>query len=602
MQNIKNFNFNKLDVILSNSDYWDFFLASDARSSEPTIITSGACLVSYFDFNNPDIYSSGSTSANTISSLIEWTGATNTGYTFSTIGLTGIDNGLVPYVKYSSDTSNLALLSALTGSTLVIPANDGRLHLNRVTGSTGAFIYPIDILNDVGGDYGQFCGGFYQGYYKIDGSTYDVLPNRVHKAWVAEFWLKKDETSCSGYTGTTLNDDYPDNKGFFFYMGSRAENKFWNRFDGVDSGCTSGCTMPSGCTDTLSSWCTIPKETDILIGDSANTITLYPNQITTEYITNPFLIYGRAWSGSTGTGSTRCGTCGSYSGLGNKLACNYDGTPIKITKPVTVVTNTTNPFLIYGRAGSGTTRCGNCGSNSDTGYGTQTICSFSGFNESIEFNDLDYNLDIIDNALGFRIKDDGSIGYRLLTFTGHCSGTTYISGVTIEEGYSASGMVSDNVWTSVIIRFSANEYFNDCDLIERGPRKGKLMFYINGKLKYVVNDFDELVARRLNDYYEKQVGVPFNISLGGGSQGLIETQTFDGRDIADLGLPIQENFTGTFIGGISQFKFNICDLYFNDIQNIYNEEVLRYYPQEEYMLLEDGSFILLENSYMLDLE
>ena len=75
---------------------------------------------------------------------------------------------------------------------------------------------------------------------------------------------------------------------------------------------------------------------------------------------------------------------------------------------------------------------------------------------------------------------------------------------------------------------------------------------------------------------EKQVAVPFNISLGGGSQGLLETQTFDGRDLADLGLPIEENFAGTFVGGISQFKFNLCDLYFDDIQNIYNEEVFRY--------------------------
>ena len=29
MGNIKNFNFNKLDLKLSNSDYWDFFLATD---------------------------------------------------------------------------------------------------------------------------------------------------------------------------------------------------------------------------------------------------------------------------------------------------------------------------------------------------------------------------------------------------------------------------------------------------------------------------------------------------------------------------------------------------------------------------------------------
>jgi hypothetical protein len=593
MNNIKNYNFNKLDLTLSNSDYWDFFLANSKAANGLTIISSGSCLVSLFDFNESSIFSSGSTSANTISSLIEWTGTTNTGYTFSTIGLTGIDNGLVLYIKDTLDTSNLGLLSALTGSSLVIPSNDGRLHLNKVTGSTGVYIYPIEVLNDIAGNYGQFCGGFYQGYYKIDGSTYEVLPTRVNKAWVAEFWLKQDSTKCSGYTGTTLNNTYPNNKGFFFYMGTRAENKFWNIFGGVDSGCTSGCTTSTGCTDTLSPWCTTIKESDISIGGGLSPITLYPNQTITEEITNNFLIYGRV-----GT-STTCNTCGGHvSGLGNKRVCNYDGSPIFLTTPKTIITNDTNPFLIYGRAGTGSTRCGNC-QNVITNYGKNTVCSFSGFSVSAQYDDLDYRLDTYDNALGFRIKDDGSIGYRLLTITGYCSGNTTVSGFTVVEEYSASGMVATNAWTSVIIRFSADEYYTDCDLIQKSARKGRLMFYINGKLKFTVNNFDEFIGRRLNDYMQKQVAVPFNISLGGGSQGLIETQTFDGRDIADLGLPIEQNFAGTFIGGISQFKFNICDLYFNDIQNIYNQEVLRYYPIEELLLLEDGTTFLLEDGNKL---
>ena len=43
------------------------------------------------------------------------------------------------------------------------------------------------------------------------------------------------------------------------------------------------------------------------------------------------------------------------------------------------------------------------------------------------------------------------------------------------------------------------------------------MFYINGKLKYVVDEFDEFIGRRLNEYKDKQICVPFNMSLGGGS-------------------------------------------------------------------------------------
>jgi hypothetical protein len=597
MGNIKNFSFNKLDLRLSNSEYWDFYLANDDSPVEARVITTGDCLVSIFDFTNSNIYSSGATSANTISSLVWWTGATNSGYTFSTIGLTGIDNGLVLFEKNSGDTSNLELLSALTGNTLVIPANDKRLHLNGVSGTTGQFIYPIDILNDTSGDYAQFCGGFYQGYYKIDGSTYQVLPTRVDKAWVAEFWLKKDEDPCSGYTSNTLNNMYPNNKGFFFYMGTRAENKFWNRFEGVDTGCTSACTVDTGCTDNLSYWCTLPKETDIFIGSGDTEISLSPNQIITNEITNPFLIYGRA-----GRVTRRCSSCGaSISGFGSKSVCDYDGKPIITKTPKTVKTNTQNPFLIYGRAGRVTRRCSSCGAN-PSGLGDETVCSFSGFEESIEYSNIDYNLDIIDNAIGFRIKDDGSIGYRMLTVTGTCSGTTYISGVTVEEKYSKLGLITNNLWTSVIIRYTT-DFYDDCKLKSGPKRKGKLMFYINGKLKFTVNNFSEFIARRLDEHMEKQVGVPFNFSLGGGSQGLIETQTFDGRDLDDLGLPIENNFAGTFVGGISKFKFNICDLYFDDIQNIYNSEVPQYLPTYGgFILQENGWYVLQENKFKIRLE
>ena len=136
-------------------------------------------------------------------------------------------------------------------------------------------------------------------------------------------------------------------------------------------------------------------------------------------------------------------------------------------------------------------------------------------------------------------------------------------------------MVSADTWSYIAIRFIM-PYMDECQLKSAKPRKGKLMFYINGRLKFVVNEFDEMVARRLQEYKSKQVGVPFNFSLGGGSQGLLESQTFDGLDMRDRGLPIEQNFAGTFIGAISQFKFNICDLAFCDIQYNYLMDSERY--------------------------
>jgi hypothetical protein len=622
MGNIKNFNFNNLDLKLSKSDYWDFYLANDDRGGNCDALLSGSCSVVWYDFNNTDIYVGDN--KETIYSLFSWTGATNTGYTLNTIGLTGIDNGLITFNKTIGDTTNQALLSALTESVLVIPSGDTRLVMNRVTGTTSNLNYDIDYgLDIISGSYAKFLGGFYQGYYKLDGTTYELLPTRVEHSWSTEFWIKPE---FSGETsGTTLNDLYPNNKGMFFYMGTRAENKFWNQWDGADTGCTSGCTS-SACTsgETVSEWCTIPKETDItLVGDYGIGIPLAPPQVEIDVITNNFLIYGRGhgsngprYTGDTGlvvidqpTGTTvnplncRCLGCGgSGDGLGSQTVCSYSGgTGIAVRRVRKTLTNEQNPFLIYGRAQKGSgCGCSGCAGSGDN-LGNETVCSFSGRTSPLET--MDYNLDIIDNAIGFRIKDDGSIGYRLLTVTGKCETINgervNITGVTIEENYSPSGAVKTDEWSYVVLKF-VTDYKSECDLTTAHKRKGKLMVYVNGKLKKVFDNFSEFIARRLDEHKLKQVGVPFNFSLGGGTQGLLESQTFDGLDPNDRNLPIETNFAGSFIGSISQFKFNICELkYCNIIQN-FNDGIPTYRPLDTNLLLqEDGDYLLLEDGYGL---
>ena len=639
MGNIRNFNFNKFDLKLSNSDYWDLFLAPDGSPIPPsTGLMSGSCFVVWYDFNNPSIYPDSATTASTIFSLVTWTGATNTGYTFNTIGLTGIDNGLVPYIKDPFDSSNQNLVQALTGSSLILASGDTRLIMTLVTGTTGQYVYPTQrIIDPTGtfGDYMQFCGGFYQGYYKIDGSTYEILPTRVNQAWAAEFWINPQDT-CSS-SGTTLNDVYSDNKGFFFYMGTRAENKFWNQFAGNDTGCTSACTVTSACTGStsISPFCTVLKESDItLIGDYGFGIPLNPPQVEIELITNQFLIYGQATdaraprltgatdtmilSAITNTSPGRHAGCNptspygylidngaacnmvSTDGLGTYQAWNYDGNGIPVAKQREVITDYRNPFLIYGRGSgfiSGNCACYYCTGPND-GLGKDTVCTYSGKTSLQGY--IDYNEDIIDNALGFRIKDDGSIGFRLLTVTGTCYTAStgerlYTSGVTVHEAYSAPNMVLPSQWQYVVIRFVTN-YMDDCDLKYAKPRTGKLMFYVNAKLKFIVDEFPEFVAKRLNEYRAKQVGVPFNFSLGGGSQGLIDSQTFDGLDMDDRGLPIEKNFGGSFIGGISQFKFNICDLDYAGIQYNYLNDAVRYGIQNTDLLLTEESYLLLQET------
>jgi hypothetical protein len=617
MGNIKNFNFNKLDLKLSNSDYWDFYLAND-EGPTPYCgpLSEGECFVVWYDFNNQNIYNNStptSINGDNIYSLVTWSGAVNTGYTFNTIGLTGLDNGLILFDKQSGDTSNQALLSALTGTTLVINSGDTRLNMHAVSGTTGNYVYPYEIMIDPNipnvGNFVNLYGGFYQGYYKIDGSTYEVLPTRVNQAWVAEFWLKNKRFSST--SGQTLNDVYPNNEGFFFYMGTRAENKFWNQWGGTDTGCTRDCV--TGCTEDVSEWCTIPKETEItIVGDYGLGISLAPPRTEIDLITNGFLIYGRTYDGRPEplTGVTIYNSATTinnnsvigidrYNGLGSQTACCYDGEGIAVSRIRETVTNTQNPFLIYGR-GSGIISSGDtCCDGPNDGLGSAMVPCFSGITS--DETSIDYNLDIIDNALGFRIKPDGSIGYRLLTVTGSCVTTgiesKYVSGVTITEEYSEAGLINQEDWYYVVIKFET-DYKTDCELKNIKGRKGNLKFYINGYLKFTVKDFDEFIARRLDEYKSKQVGVPFNFSLGGGSQGLIDSQTFGGLDLSDRGLPIEENFGGTFIGGISQFKFNICDMSLCQIRNNYVTEAPKYGVKDDNLIIiEDNGFILQEDGY-----
>ena len=562
MSNIINYTPNNLKMTLSNRYYWDFYLKNSAPSYEPyTGTTSGTCFVVDFDFNNPAIFSSGATSADTIYSTQTWSGAANSGVTATTVGLTGIDNGLITFDKLSADTTNQALLSALTASTLYIPSGETRFMMTRVTGMTEQYEYPMNFVTSTGttGDYMDLCGGFYQGYYKLDGFDYQVLPNRFNKGWVSEFWLNKSDDTCSGTTATTINDLYPNNKGFFFYMGTRAENKFWDVFDGINTGCTSACTTPIGCSGTVTTFCTVPKESQIVLSSG---VSLDPPETKEIKITNQFMIYHRGEATSTHYGV-------SYP-EGDK-APEFTGDSITITAVTQSLTDTRNPFLIY---------CNSCNSTGCSGGDScddsdcSTVCDYSG--RTAPSLALDYNLGVIDNAIGFRIKDDGSIGYRLLSVTGACSGDTYTSGVTVTEAYSASGMVTTNVWDNIAIRFYAYERMTDAELLCKGRRLGRLSIYVNGKLKLWVDDFLEIVPRRLDTNYQKQVAVPYNISLGGGSQGLLESMTFDGQDPDDLGLNIEKNFAGTFIGSISQFKFYACNLHWVDISNNYNQEKARY--------------------------
>jgi hypothetical protein len=121
---------------------------------------------------------------------------------------------------------------------------------------------------------------------------------------------------------------------------------------------------------------------------------------------------------------------------------------------------------------------------------------------------------------------------------------------------------------------------NDTWIDETKFRMGRLKIYINGRIFYVIEKFEEVIPRGLDTDKEKQVAVPFNMSWGGGTQGLHEnltlsacTATTEGFYIQDpecfpenilstttlnklkTHILLEENFAGTFDGAISQFRF-----------------------------------------------
>jgi len=483
MSNIKNYYFDNLKIRLNNSEYWDLFITSDQTGYDGSTlycesVMTGTNLTILIDFNDPNSYLN-----NVVKSLVSWEGAeiVSSGISICDYGITQID---------------VLNVTGLTGDTLIIMSSDTAFSATAVSGLT--YLYGFDTQSATTiGNYINLYGGFFQGFWKLQGYEYQVVPNKFLQGWSTEFWINHTPTAD---TTNTVNDLYPDNKGFIFYMGVRSENKFWNLFSG---------------------------ETGYTTCDGIYTISPSGNTIDPGDSINPFLKWNSCYqqvcvencsSGSSISGDCRCVYESDYPCASN---CKCDCTSL-------------SAYTVY---------------------------------------DKPHREDIIDNNIGIRIKDDGSIGYRFLTYSAECSGNTTINTFIVNEGYSVSGTVKSDTWEHVTIVFK--RYFkipvDDCDKFYEN-RKGKLMFFVNGYLKYIVHNFDEILFKGIDEIKEKSVGVAFNMSIGGGTIGLLETQTFNGPDIEDSGLDIETFFAGTFMGGISKFRFYNKPLDVTEIRCNYNSE------------------------------
>ena len=206
-----------------------------------------------------------------------------------------------------------------------------------------------------------------------------------------------------------------------------------------------------------------------------------------------------------------------------------------------------NYFLLFNRT---------CG-----GYTTDTIGSLID-EESRKYDILN---DLYRNAIAFQIDDDGRIGYKY--FVKDCDTD---DGYKIESEWSSIGVVKDDKWYTVTIKLlPIGKKYDECAENTSSSDKMIIVIYVNGKLKFKSKELPILNFKKLNDMYSKQEGVPFNISLGGGTQGLSDVIYLNYRKLPEYELPIEKEFAGTFIGFIKALRIYNCGISFSEItQNV----------------------------------
>ena len=587
--NIKNNSVRSLRFRCRNDEYYDFMLQRDECYG------GGAynnCIVAGIDANafdypigkqvsrddkngKPTVY------GGEIFSRATYGDSNNLGVTLNNIGLTGIDNG---FISYRRDLiTNREFYDMYTGTTYTVPVNS--LFLSPVSGNTDSFVYPMTFEEDCTGKYFSMKGGFFQGFFKLYGFDYQTLPSYIEDNWSMRFVLRR--RSDYPLEVNTINNLHKENNGIFFYMGTRAENKFWEKYNSVEDkaefllpsvfndGYFDDCyldnytTAPDytyyldNCEDTCCPfeseymedwdvWCPeyIERDLDLSEVDVDESLGIEVDkhgyyEIETD---NKFIFFNRTCTGFT------------VNNWEDEYEYSYDDcnnviTPKDKDKPVVVLTGITdnckeNKFITYNRTCTGKTV--------NTPY-------------QETYNEYDIFKDIKNNAFALRIDEDGRIGYKYGTAV--CD-EPHNYGVV--EEYSKPGIIPDNEWVTIDVRFEIlNTSYKQCFVDggqtvktipnNVGKRKMKIYIYVNGYLKLISKELDEFNFRELNDIYQKQEGVPYSISLGGGTLGLLETVSLNYYLTSQYCLPIERDFAGTFLGDIKLFEFSDC---FIDLQSM----------------------------------
>jgi hypothetical protein len=603
-QNINSHYYSKYKTKLNYGYNFDLTLSSDERDYDEEVVFSneiigendGNRLPIFFDLNNnltstqPFINFGDYISGNTLVSKNYYNPNNQdlscfTAYTGTCdIGLVGTDNGL--YTKMSGQT--LYYMMGVDDTYKFNPHyRDRRFKMHPITGYTQLpnvvfsgrpknTIYNIVYKNDVGGVgyYQELYGGFYQGFYKLNGYDYEVFPNRVNKGWTAEMLLKPridNEHFINNTTEEYLNNKYPNNSGTFFYFGTRSENKYYHNAGGSPQSDTGYTRTTSGLTCLQSCAC---SDTGVTNSDCVN---IYPN---TAFTINHNVDCDCGCVSTVKTPLPE--TDPKFDSLSNSLSLKFDGDPfnpricikyLKITGSCTTTGLCETTGVTFQTGATITEHCTTpiydiCNYNSCNSQTERWVMISAVFERYTTIEDCDL------------LNLGGLNDLRVVTTQSSIDGQSYklISPPETHLGSKLEPKIHK-------VRFN-KKWFDELDY-----RLGTLKLYVNGYLFYVIEDFEEIIPRELNTEKEKQVGVPYNLSFGGGTQGLHDHLIFSGcsnpngsytqdpelfpnnilsaTTLSGLSTNIllEQNFGGTFMGGISQFRMYVEPLGSPQIQH-----------------------------------
>lgn len=571
MANIKNNNYRKIDCRLINDNYMDFMVSKEEINTIQNL--SEACLATQLNFFNH--------TGRQVVSNVAWSGSIASDTILENIGYTGVDNGFISYEK--DRIANDEFLDLYVNSTFDLSTYNDKFFVTEVKGNGGRFVYPLEVKND----YTALKGGFYQGFFKIDGDKYQTLPHRIQNEWNFNITLRQQDYQISS---NTINKTYTENNGIFFFIGLRAENKFWELYKSkpemdelknnnhddysLDYNMNDNCVMDSkymndepDTSDKISSYGIACNCNDYFVEDFdpysekeiCNDNEYFENNeyityacdcnennlpIEDDYFQEPMSLKGIQLVDSKGNA---IGEKGFYE--------------IETDNKFIIFNNTKNgyntktwkdyyKFVLTGKKDCPSINYFPYLNHTKDGYTTKSIDKLNAEHSYA----YDVIKDIKNNALAFKINEDGSISYRYFT---SCDG--------LVEEKSKSGLISKNEWTNIHIKIVRKlNQEETCDTYYK-PGKMQIYIYVNGFLKLVSKELPELILKSLDDTPERQETVPYNISIGGGTLGLSERIMLDYYNMSDYTLPLEKHFAGTFVGDIKNFTFSHCPMDFSTI-------------------------------------